>query len=363
MTSKERVIAAINRQPTDRVPVFMWFHPDTARILARELRIPPARLGQVMGNDIIQTWVSNNYAMEGIVHERDGEGHTDEWGIEWVKDGPFNQIVKPPLAEAEADAILAYKFPEKHYPALVSRMDAVVAERGDLFVGCDFSPCVFEMYCRLRGMEMALYDVAGEPRLAETMMARCADESAALGEMACRKYKLDWFWTGDDVGGQYGMMMGPETWRRLVKPHLARVADVGKRHGLPVAYHSCGAIRPIIPDLIEIGITILNPIQCNCPGMSPADLKRDFGRELTFMGGVDTQDLLPNASATEVRRATERLLATMTSDGGGYILAASHTIPPETPLENIFAMYEVAGISREGIEDRAAGARKIEDRE
>jgi uroporphyrinogen decarboxylase len=91
--------------------------------------------------------------------------------------------------------------------------------------------------------------------------------------------------------------------------------------------------------------------------MDPLELKRDFGEDLAFMGGVDTQELLPNGSADEVFRATRRLVQGMTNDGGGYIVAASHAIPPETPLENIFAMYAAAGVSREEIEDRAADLR------
>ena len=133
--------------------------------------------------------------------------------------------------------------------------------------------------------------------------------------------------------------------------------DVGKRHGLWIAYHSCGALREIIPDLIEMGVDVLNPVQCNCVGMDPLDLKREFGEKLAFMGGVDTQELLPHGSAADVARATERLLEGMTAGGGGYILAASHTIPPETPDENIFAMYEVAGLGRQEIFDRAATLR------
>jgi uroporphyrinogen decarboxylase len=117
-------------------------------------------------------------------------------------------------------------------------------------------------------------------------------------------------------------------------------------------------MRPIIPDLIEMGLDVLNPIQCNCPGMDPLDLKRDFGKHIAFMGGVDTVGVLPDGTADEVYRSTARLIEGMTTDGGGYILAASHTIPPETPDENIFAMYEAAGLSREEILDSAAVVRQ-----
>jgi uroporphyrinogen decarboxylase len=178
-----------------------------------------------------------------------------------------------------------------------------------------------------------------------------------LSELACDRFPLDWLWTGDDVASQQALLMSPKTWRAMIKPELARVFAVGKSRGLPVAYHCCGALHPIIGDLIEIGMDVLNPLQCNCPGMSPAELKREFGRTLAFMGGVDTQDVLPCGTAEEVYRATARLIETMSADGGGYILAASHTVPPETPDENIFAMYAAAGLRREELFDRAATIR------
>jgi uroporphyrinogen decarboxylase len=236
-------------------------------------------------------------------------------------------------------------------------MAATAAAAGDAFLGCDISPNVFEMAWRLRGLEGMLAEMLEAPASAEALFARCADFAIRLGEAACTRFPLDWLWLGDDVAGQTGMLFSPALWRALVKPHLARCAAVGVAHGLPVAYHCCGALRPIIPDLIEIGITVLNPVQANCPGMEPLALKREFGAHLTFMGGVHTQELLPRGSEAAVRRATARLLEGMTADGGGYILAASHTVPPETPDANIFAMYDEAGVSRAEIFDRAAALR------
>jgi uroporphyrinogen decarboxylase len=357
MNSKARVRAALLRQPVDRVPVFMWFHPATARHLAELLEIPASAVGEAMGNDIRQTWVNNNYAMEGIVHEHDGDWHVDAWGIKWVKQYSFNQIEHFPLAGVSREEVLAYRFPYDQAEVLLAQMKPVAAAAEDAYVGCDVSPCVFEMYWRLRGMADALTDMAADRDLAWTMFERCADFANALGEEACRRFPLDWYWTGDDIASQTGMMMSPKSWRELIKPHLARTFAVGIAHDLPVAYHCCGALRPIIADLIEIGMDVLNPVQSNCPGMDPLELKREFGRDIAFMGGVDTQDLLPHGSVTEVRRATARLMDGMTADGGGYILAASHTIPPETPDDNIFAMYAEAGISRAEIFDRAAGLR------
>ena len=253
--------------------------------------------------------------------------------------------------------MLRYRFPTERVHDLLRLMDPVTKFGRDYFIGCDVSPCVFEMYWRLRGMENAMLDMAQDPALADEMFRRCADFALELSDGACDRLALDWLWTGDDVASQHAMLMSPETWRRLIKPHLARVAEAGKRRGLWVAYHCCGALAPIIPDLIEIGIDVLNPVQCNCPGMDPLHLKAEFGEHISFMGGVDTQCVLPRGTVEEVHSATARLIEGMTCDGGGYILAASHTIPPETPDDNIFAMYAEAGIGREEIFDRAARIR------
>jgi uroporphyrinogen decarboxylase len=357
MNPKDRVYAALRRKPADRTPIFMWFHPDTRVLLAELFEVPSQCVDSVLGNDVRMTWVNNNYCMEGIVHQLDGEWHVDPWGIKWVKEGPYNQIAHYPLADASSEALRRYRFPVEYQEELLARMDPLVACADEYFIGCDVSPNAFEMAWRLRGLEQTLIDMAAEPELVNEMLGRCADFAVALAEAACARFPLDWLWTGDDVASQRALMMSPRTWRAMVKPHLQRAFDVGKAHGIYVAYHCCGALRPIIPDLLEMGLDVLNPIQCNCPGMDALELKREFGGELAFMGGIDTQGLLPHATADAVRRSTRELIDGMTTDGGGYILAASHTIPPETPVENVFAMYGEAGISREEAFDRAADIR------
>jgi uroporphyrinogen decarboxylase len=357
MTSKERVLAALHKRPADRVPVFMWFHPETTRLLASALHIQPDNVDAALGNDIRQAWVGNNFAMEGITHELDGETHTDVWGITWVKEGPFNQVLHSPLAGADETGLRQYTFPHHAIDTLLRSMDALMPHAREYFIGCDVSPCLFELLCRIRGMEQTLEDFALQPELAGDLLERAAGFEIALAEAACKRYSLDWLWTGDDVAGQQSLMISPRQWRGLVAPRLARIVAVGKAHGLPVAYHCCGAVRPIIEDLISIGVDVLNPIQCHCAGMDAADLKKTYGSHLTFMGGLDTVELLPRGTAEEVFEGTQRLIETMTMDGGGFILAASHTVPPETPLANIFAIFAAAGVSREEIYDRAATLR------
>jgi uroporphyrinogen decarboxylase len=351
--------AALRREPVDRVPIFMWYHPDTAKRLGRLLEIPPGRVAEAMGDDVRQAWVGNNYAMEGITHERERQSHVDAWGIEWMKVGAFNQIRRFPLEKASRDEILSYQYPYDHIDKLMSNMEPVVSDGSadNFWIGCDVAPVQFEMIFRLRGMENALLDMIEDPELAERMLQEAASFAVRIAEIACERFPLDWLFVGDDVGGQQAMIMSPAMWRAMIRPHLAQVFDVGTSNGVLVAYHSCGSVRPIIPDLIEMGMQVLNPIQCHCPGMEALELKKEFGKRLAFMGGVDTQWLLPSATADEVYRQTVQLIEGMTSDGGGYILAASHTVPPETPDENIFAMYEATGVSREQIFDRAADIR------
>jgi len=352
MTSKERVYAALKREPLDRVPIFMWFHPETAGNLSEYLGIPVKFLDDVMFNDIRQVWVGNNYAMEGVSLE-EGETYSDYWGIKWVKEGLFNQIAKYPLIDADEDTIKDYKFPYNKIPELTDNLLSLECKSSDYFIGCDISPSLFEMYNRLRGMENSLMDIALYPEMFASIMEKCADFNLSLANNAVNRLTLDWLWTGDDVSGQNGMMMSPKSWREYIKPQLARLFQFGKAQALWVAYHSCGSIPDIIPDLIDIGLDVLNPIQSNCPGMEPSILKRDFGNKLTFMGGIDTQDLLPKGTVLDVQREVGTLLDTL-APGGGYILAASHTIPPETPMENIFAMYSAVGVSEEMIFDKAS---------
>lgn len=139
------------------------------------------------------------------------------------------------------------------------------------------------------------------------------------------------------------MILGPELWRRLFKSRLRRIiAAVRQRTpNMTIAYHSCGAIRPIIPDLIEIGVQVLNPLQPRAAGMDPLEIKREYGEDLAFMGGLDTQEFLPRATPGAVYEHCRRLIAAM-SRGGGFIFAASHTIQPDVPEANLRAMLDAA---------------------
>lgn len=357
MNSKQRVHAALRRQPVDRVPIYVTFHPETVATLARLLEVPRHAIDEILDNDVRMTWVNNDYFALGVFHEHEGESHTDFWGIRWVHQGSVNRLADHPLVGMTPEQVRKFCFPLQRVEELLSRLGPFVSGAYEHFVGCDVSPCVLEMYRRLRGPEQLAADIESEPVLIEEMLDRCAAFAALLAELACRRFPLDWLWVGDAAPPQDTHSIPPELWRRVVQPHLRLVFDVGKRHRLWVGYRGCGDLRPILPDLIEMGLDVLHLAANTCADVDPLDLSREFGAKLAFVGGLPARDVLARGTADDVRRSTRRLIEGMTAGGGGYILAPTEYVLPETPPENIFAMYAEAGVSREEIEDRAADVR------
>ena len=147
--------------------------------------------------------------------------------------------------------------------------------------------------------------------------------------------------TGDDLGTQDSTLMAPALYRTLVKPEQAKVLDaIHRETRAKVFYHSCGNIYPLIGDLVEIGVDLLNPVQVSAPDLADtARLKREFGARLSFCGGVDTQDVMPHGSAQEVRAEVRRRIQDL-APGGGYVAAAVHCIQPDVPPANIVAMCD-----------------------
>ncbi len=287
MNGKERVHRALRRRACGPRPgLHVVSSADGRSGLARLLEIPVSHLAEAMGDDVRQTWVNNNYAMEGVVHEREGDGHVDFWGVEWTQAArlqPDHRI--PPGRRPSREEVLALPFPDRA-PARTPAPDAPRrwSVGSDYFIGCDVSPCVFEMYWRLRGMENAILDMATDPS------ARGRDVPALGGfrrrvvrgrlRPLCLGLALD----GRRRGFSACHADEPGHLARLIKPHLARVAAVGKRRGLWVAYHCCGALAPIIPDLIEIGIDVLNPGAVQLSGNGPAGSEGGIRQSIFFHG-------------------------------------------------------------------------------
>jgi uroporphyrinogen decarboxylase len=145
----------------------------------------------------------------------------------------------------------------------------------------------------------------------------------------------------DDVATQQNLMISARMWRRFIKPLHTRIIDVAQAWGIPVMYHCDGALYPLIPELIEMGVDVLNPVQADAAGMDPQRLKDEFGDRLSFHGGIDIIKTLPRGTTDDVRAEVAERIRVL-GRNGGYVLASSHHIQADTPLENVFAMYDLA---------------------
>ncbi len=352
MKPRERVLTALNHEKPDRCPLQVSFTPEFARRLEKDLRLKGLRkhnphgggnlyeIERALGEDMLLTSVgwANSYYQEQ-------DAYTDEWGIGWKSVGyatPFGQgryteICSHPLAEDRA--LETYRAPDPHRPELYRDAERMMAAFGKEYwiVGVTVTT-IFETAWALRGYSRLLMDLVQNPELAERILdlpfgyhLAAARRLVALG--------VDMIWTGDDVGAQRAMLISPDMWRRFFKPRLARFYGELKElnPGLKIAYHSDGFIEPIIPDLIEIGLDVLNPVQP--ASMNPAALKKKYGRRLCFWGSLDEQHTLPFGTPEEVRREVLDRLGSLGA-GGGLIIGPTHHVQLDTPLANFWAMID-----------------------
>jgi uroporphyrinogen-III decarboxylase len=240
---------------------------------------------------------------------------------------------------AEDAALEAYRPPDPTRPQLYEDAARTLREFKDEYwmVGVTVTT-IFECAWALRGLEQILMDFVLNPGIAERILdipyQYHLTAAKRLVEMG-----VDMVWTGDDVGGQHAMIISPDCWRQFLKPRMANfIAELKSINPqVKVAYHSDGMIAPIIPELIEIGVDVLNPIQP--ASMDPAQLKREFGDKVCFWGSIDEQHTLPFGTPEEVRLEVEERLKTM-GKNGGLILAPTHHVQLDTPLENFWAMHK-----------------------
>jgi uroporphyrinogen decarboxylase len=199
----------------------------------------------------------------------------------------------------------------------------------------------------LFGMEDALIHLALSPALMEAAIERIVELVVGFSRrmMDAAPPAAEIFWFGDDFSSQTGMIVSPEHWRRYLKPAYARVFGLAKDRGLKVWFHSCGTFRPVLPDLIDIGMDIWETVQAHLPGNDPVELKREYGRDLVFYGGINSQQTLPYGTAEQVR-AEVRERVRVLGKGGGYICSSDHTILPGVPFENVLVMIEEAKKTR-----------------
>ena len=202
---------------------------------------------------------------------------------------------------------------------------------------------VFEIAWQIRGMQEFLMDLVTNPAICTYIMDRLTDvyveNTKRVLDIAGDRLDMVYFY--DDVATQASLMVSERMWEKYIRPRHERIIEVAKSYGKPVMYHCDGALYPLITKFIDMGVDVLNPIQVDAKGMDPHRLKEQFGNKLTFHGGIDIIKTLPRGSVEDVNNEVKERFRVLGKDGG-YIMASSHHIQSDTPLPNVYAMYDLS---------------------
>jgi uroporphyrinogen decarboxylase len=350
MTHKERLLTALNHQEPDRVPICAWYTPEAEKKMLRHLGVDSdqvetykasgAPLPILMDHDFLISWMG---PCTGYYSRPDHE-YADEWGIGWKwfdhpSGGAYTEMVRHPLAAIKDPA--EFSMPDFSREDRYDGARQLLQQYGDEYgIMAGLACTLFELAWYLRGLEQVLMDLVTDRDFVHAYL----DKLMSWIEVAGRKFArlgVDIIWIGDDVGAQNRMLISPEAFREFLKPRYARLFAEWKgiNPNVKIAFHSDGYCYPIIGDLVEIGLDILNPIQPK--SMDPAKVKKDFGKRLTLWGTVDIQEVLPFGTIQDVAKEVKLRLRTA-GPGGGLIIAPAHNIQSEVPLENILAFYSTA---------------------
>ena len=345
MTSRERVLAAINHEQFDRVPTDIWATGEVWAKL-REHFGPDADVAKELHVDGF-AGIGPKYIGPPVPDVPEGES-ANFWGMRSRNvsygSGVYSEQCFCPLAFAKTiDDLDRYVWPSADWFDY-SQMEADAKALGrDKAIQCGYMAPFF-YHNLLRGLELSLMDPLLEPEFTKELLRRLChffyEHHARIFE-AAGKY-IDCAQVTDDYGTQTGPMIGLETFREFYRPHLQRFIDLCHSFSIKVFHHDDGSIRQFLPDLVEMGIDVLNPVQWKCPGMALDGLKRDFGRQLCFHGGIENQEILPFGTPDSVRAEVRRNIDILAADGTGYILCSCHNLQVVTPVENIIAMYDEA---------------------
>ena len=339
---------ALGHEEPDRVPIDLNMTPEVENMLSAEHGGKHgAELRVKLGHDILITGATPTVGSSFRWADTPKTDFTCDWGVHWKRvtnpaGGQYNEVVGHPLAGV-AD-LSSYQMPDPERPAMEATYRGardVVEKYGKTHVifGTLWAT-VFESAWFLRGMENLLMDMMTNKDYAHELFDMMTQYALVAGKRMIET-GVDVIWTGDDFGTQRGMLISLAMWREFIRPRYATLYAEFKRMkpDLRIAYHSDGYIEPIIPDLIEIGLDILNPIQLAT--MDPAKIKRKYGDFLSFWGTVDVQWTLPFGTPVDVEREIKERLRTV-APGGGFILCSAHAVQPDFPLENIRTFYRAA---------------------
>jgi uroporphyrinogen decarboxylase len=376
MNSRRRLLAALDHRAPDRVPIDLGgnqtgIHKSAYRALIERLGLDEqveimdavqqlARPSEAVLERLrvdtryIHAGAASGFSGQIVAAERDGKlwhDLTDEFGVRWSMPDDSPLYMDPshhPLADATIQDLDEYPFPDGgdrgRFEGLRDRALSIRNETPYAVIG-GISGVVYEICWYMRGLARWFIDMLEQPAFCEALLDKTL------------QFWLDWFdvfldevgdvvdviMIGDDIAGQNGPLFNPEFYRRVVKPRQKRLVQfIKSRTAAKIWYHTCGACRSFIPDLLDNGVDILNPVQISAADMDPAELKAQFGDRITFWGGgIDAQHVLATADPETVRRHVRRNVEAF-KPGGGYVFNNVHNIQAGVPPENVLAMYDAA---------------------
>jgi uroporphyrinogen decarboxylase len=358
MDRRQRVLAAVEHRVVDRIPVMYRGLPETTHRLCEFLGLKSAdedwlALLDKLGADLFSggssmgryTRVEPRYV--GPQGDPHAGSHLDHvWGL----------VARPATANGHTYAdwpthpmasftttreIERYPSPDlRDFDFSGMQVDEDVKQRSIYSLGK--LNHVFILASRLRGMDRLLMDMAGEPTMAEALLEKVAQFAVEFNRRSLHQVgsQVDQYVLWDDIATQRGMMMSPEHWNRYLRKWYEILFRDAKQCGLKVFYHCCGSFHPIIPTLIDIGVDILDPVQTSAREMDLRTLRGKYGNNVCWHGGIDVQNLLPYKTVPEVRQAVAEAEELFGCEGG-IVLGPSHEITPDTPIENILAIYSM----------------------
>ncbi len=364
MNSREKTRATLNHEKTDCFPIDLGsiattFELDAYFDLLEYLEPEDCRV-KIFRSDHVdlnpcEYLLERFHVDTRYVHFKrpqdplEGNTFVDEWGITWTKTGFYFDAKKPTFDAPDLHLLEEFDWP---HDMCRDNVDYWTDRAKDLYENTDKAVVanaiglgIFEQATWMRGIEEFYKDLYINERFAEKLLEKVLETHMEVFDRflgAVGKY-VDAVWVLDDLGHQEGLIVSPEKYRRLIKPRQKRLFDfIKERVDASLILHSDGAIRPVIEDLIDIGVDALNPVQFTAKGMDIRELKREYGNRLVFWGGgCDTQGTLPFGGEQEIRKEVREQVK-MLNDGGGFVFAPVHNVQPNTPAANVVAMMEEA---------------------
>lgn len=369
MTSRERVMTALEHREPDRVPFDCSFvYESYLRIkdylgLKTEREVVPSSPWLSISNpielidelNIDLCYLGLGRAKSDPVFEYGVDFYTDEWGVQFKKveqpDGLYYGFHNQVLGDATVEDLEDYPWPDPTNPELTEGLEEKARnlyENTDLALIGKFSNSIFEQAFYMRGFEQLLFDLSLDPEFVEALLGKLVDIALVrldVGLKACGKYIQCVRFAGDDMGQQDGPLMSPRMFRAQIKPHFARYYKTARemidRYNpeIKIIAHTDGDVYPIIPDYIEMGLDVLNPVQPYVAEMEHEKLKAEFGDQLSFHAAIDIQKVMPFGSQEEVKAEAIKTMGAL-GPGGGYILAPTHYLQADVPPENVIALRD-----------------------